>query len=502
MSVALWLVLSATAQEAELRFTKFEFARERVGHKVVADAVLLNGTESDLDDLAVVVIYYDRDLELKRSKIHTIAALPSGKSAPLRIEVEQLPNFSRYTVYVVGGGGKWLFHGADALHPPTIRAREPARLDVAEVRSTPLAAPGDAALTVVVRNLGEVDALEPTVLLSFLEGAQVKGRARVRLAPSVAGASRDSFQVAVPGAPAHRTAQATVAWLSAEGPSQKDGEMRGVALRRFRTGRLTDGTVRIDGEVGNALDKAVDKVAVTFTLGSKSVLVPVPGLLKAGETRIFEAYAEDCPTLDAVAYVVAFESAGKDAVAAAVPRMSSSRRLDSKTIELAGPKLPASAAPPREAPSKEVARPALRIELRGLLVAQGTFSTKTNKYSGDLYLLRLAFLDPAGKTVKPEAEIELTLHEEKKEPLKVQRSVTRREWGLDAARITGDTLEGGATACDRKTGELWLYLLRTDGSEFNIKADIRVVVKDEGTWTWPGVGGKYLSAPRHPDLPK
>ena len=57
MTVVLWLVLSAASQETELRFTKFEFARERVGHKVVADAVLLNGTESDLDDLAVVVIY-------------------------------------------------------------------------------------------------------------------------------------------------------------------------------------------------------------------------------------------------------------------------------------------------------------------------------------------------------------------------------------------------------------------------------------------------------------
>ena len=325
---------------------------------------------------------------------------------------------------------------------------------------------------------------------------------RVRLAPSVAGASRDSFLLTVPGAPAHRSAQATVAWLSAEGPSQKDGESRGVALRRFRTGRLTDGAVRVDGEVGNGLDKAVDKVAITFTLGTKSALVPVPGLLKAGETRLFEAYVDDCPTLDSVAYVVAFESAAKDAVASAAPRMSTSRRLDSKTIELAGPKLPASAAPPREAPSKEVARPALRIELRGLLVAQGTFSVKTNKYSGDLYLLRMAFLDPAGKPVKPEAEVELSLVEAKKEPVKLQRSVTRREWGLDAARITGDTPDGGTTACDRKTGELWLFLVRTDGSEFNYKADVRVTVKDEGTWTWPGVDGKFLSAPRHPDLPK
>lgn len=497
MSAALLVVLSAALQEPELKFTKFDFARERVGHKVVADAVLFNGLESDLDDLAVIVVYYDRDLELKRSATFAIASLPSGKSAPLKIEVAQLPNFSRYEVFVAGGGGKWLFHGADPLHPPSIRRREPAKLEVAEARSTPLVAPGDANVTLVIRNLGELDALEPTALIAF-DGA---ARTRVRLAPSMQGASRDTYLVTVPGAPAHRAVQATVAWLVAEGPMQKDGDLRGVALRRFRTGRLSDGSVRVDGEVGNALDKLVDKVAVTFTIGSKTAVVPVPGLLKAGEVRAFEAYVPDCPTIDSVAYVVAFESAAKDAVAGAPPRTSTSRRLDSKTIELAGPKLPPSTSLPKEPPMKAPERPKLRVELRGLLVAQGTYSTKLNKHTGDVYFLRLAFLDAAGKTVRPEAELEITLSEEKKEPLKVQRSANARAWGAEAARITNDNADGATMACDRKTGELWVGLFRTD-QEFNHKADIRVTVKDEGTWTWTGVGGKFLSAPRSPDLPK
>jgi hypothetical protein len=494
MSAILCLALSAALQEAELKFTKFDFARERVGHKVVADAVLFNGLESDLEDLAVIVVYYDRDLELKRSATFTVASLPSGKSAPLKIEVAQLPNFSRYEVFVAGGGGKWLFHGADPLQPPSARRREPARLDVAEARTAALAAPGDASVTLVVRNLGELDALEPTALITF-DGA---APTRVRLAPSMQGASRDTYLVTVPGAPAHRGVHATVAWLAAEGPMQKDGDTRGVALRRFRTGRLTDGAARIDGEVGNGLDKVVEKVAVTFTIGAKTAVVPVPGSLKAGEVRAFEAYVPDCPAIDSVAYVVAFESAEKGAAAGAPPRTSTSRRLESKTIELAGPKLPPSAALPKEPPPKAPERPKMRIELRGMMLAQGYYSTKLKKHTGDVYFLKLAFLDPAGKTLRPDAEIEITLTEDKKEPVKVERSVTPRAWAAEAGRITSDTADAATMASDRKTGELWVGLLRTD-AEFNPKADIRVTIKDEGTWTWSAVGGKFLSAPRSPD---
>src|SRR5688572_16176803 len=284
--MSLVLLLALASQEAELKFTKFDFARERVGLRVIADAALFNGLETDLEELSLIVVYYDRDLELKRSKTVAIASLPSGKTVPVKIEVEQLPNFNRYQVYLAGGGGKWLFHGEDVLHPPSLKRKEPAKLEVVEARM----AAGD--VTLIVKNVGQLDALEPTALISFDGGAKT----RVRLAPSIEGASRDTFLVTVPGAPAARTVQAALAWLTAEGPSQKEGEMRGVALRRFRTGRLTDGAVRVDGEVGNALDKAVDKVAVTFTIGSKTSVISVPGILTAGETRLFEAYVADCPT--------------------------------------------------------------------------------------------------------------------------------------------------------------------------------------------------------------
>jgi hypothetical protein len=483
------LVLALVSQEAELKFTKWEFARERVGHRVIADAALFNGLESDLEELSLIVVYYDRDLELKRSKTLAIASLPSGKTVPVRIEVEQLPNFNRFQVYLAGGGGKWLFHGEDVLHPPSLKRKEPAKLEVVEARMA------GSDVTLVVKNVGQLDALEPTAQISFDGGAKT----RVRLAPSMDGASRDTFLVTVPGAPAARTVQATLAWLVAEGPSQKEGETRGVALRRFRTGRLTDGSVRVDGEVGNALDKDVDKVAITFSIGPKTTVIQVPGTFKAGETRSFQAYVTDCPTIDAVSYEVAFESAAKDAKAVAPPPLPASKRLESKGIEIAGPKIPPSAAPPKEAaPAKEATKPEMRIELRGLLVAEGYFN-KAGKYTGDVFFLRVAFLDEKGKLVKPNAEFQIALVDGKKEPWKIQRVVTPREWAIDAARINNQTADPAVMACDKKTGELWVGLVRTDGGEFNHKAEIRVEVKDEGSWIWRGMEGKYQSAPRSPD---
>lgn len=499
-----WAVLCALAsQEAELKFTKWEFARERVGHKVTAEAVLHNGLESDLEELSLIIVYFDRDLEVKRSATQTIASLPAGKPTPIKVDTIQVPNFTRYQVFLAGGGGKWLFFGESVLHPPTLKRKEPAKLELVEVKTTPISAPGDATVTVVVKNVGQLDALEPTVALSFDGGPKI----RARLAPAMDGASRDVFQVVVPGAPAHRTVSASLAWLAAEGPGQRDPSPKGVALSRFRTGKLTDGSARVDGELVNALDKAVDKVAVNFTVGPKNALLEIQGILKPGETRPFEIWVVDCPAVDGVSFDVGYEVAAADAKAVPPPRLPVSKRLESKGIEIAGPKLPPPSALPKDlmpdptAKKEPAGRPEMRVEFRGLLFAEG-FYNKANKYTGDVFFLRVAFLDGNNKTLKPDAEFNITLVDGKNEPWKAQRIVTKKEWALDAAKINNQNSEGTTIACDKKTGELWLGLIRTAGGEFTHKAEIKLEVKGEGEWIWRGLEGKYLAAPRSPDKPE
>ncbi|HYF01136.1 MAG TPA: hypothetical protein VEJ18_19590, partial [Planctomycetota bacterium] len=274
------LLLALAAQEPQ--FTGFEFARERVGHKVVAEAALFNGLAKPLAEGRLVVVYFDRTLELKRSAAVAVPRLEPGATATLKIEVVQLPNFSRYEVYLQDGPQVWVFLGEDPLKPPVLKKREPARLEVVDAK------PSDGALTLVVRNMGEIDAAEPTALLA--DGT------RVRLADAVRAATEDTFSIPT------SASLSKIAWLVAEGPSQATPkDVPQIALRRFRTIRLTDGTARIEGVVRNGLEKAVEKVVVTFKLGARTVPIRIPGLM-AGETRPFEIYVPEAGGLDAVSY--------------------------------------------------------------------------------------------------------------------------------------------------------------------------------------------------------
>ncbi|HLF95279.1 MAG TPA: FxLYD domain-containing protein, partial [Planctomycetota bacterium] len=97
----LWAAMQDPSAPA---FTKFEFARERIEHKVTVDAVLSNPSGKDLADVAVTSVYYDGAKELRRSRTARIAKIAAGASAAFRLEAEQVPNFSRYEVYVEAGG--------------------------------------------------------------------------------------------------------------------------------------------------------------------------------------------------------------------------------------------------------------------------------------------------------------------------------------------------------------------------------------------------------------
>ncbi|HXX94232.1 MAG TPA: hypothetical protein VEN81_11405, partial [Planctomycetota bacterium] len=66
------------AQDLVPEFSRFEFARERIGHKVVADATLVNLTPGELQNLRVTAIFFDSERELRRSKPASIDRIAAG----------------------------------------------------------------------------------------------------------------------------------------------------------------------------------------------------------------------------------------------------------------------------------------------------------------------------------------------------------------------------------------------------------------------------------------
>jgi hypothetical protein len=505
--IGVLLVLLAAQDVRVPEFTRWEFARERVGHRLVAEVTLANVLDDALTDVRVTAVYYDQDKELRRSKTHVIPRVLSGASSSFTLEAEQVPNFTRYEVYVEYKGQTRLYLGTDPRRPPTAKKAEPARLQLLAPKDSPPASfPGDVGVALTVRNFGESEAQEPTAVLVFLDGGgAVVQKARVRLDAGIPPASDATYLLTVPRVGAYASMQASTAWLAAEGPPMTEpaADAREVVVRQNRLVRLSDGSARVSGIARNGLAKAVDKVTVAYRLGKLQASVLLPGALKPGAERAFEHYVPDCPPFDAGGYNLTYEDAAEAVSEAPPAALPSVRRVDLRKIEISGAKLPDAPARPQEEGGAAKAPP--RVELRGLMMVEGRSFRQgdSTKYTGDTYLLRLHFTDDKGARAQPTPTLNFVIYNGQTPFKKVQRIVNRETWKVDASKINQLNVADNTMALDKKTGELWVAFLRTDGPGFDPRADLSLTIRDAGTWTWKGLGGdnKFEAPARSPDPP-
>jgi hypothetical protein len=503
----IWLgLLLASVQESSApEFTKFDIVRERVGHKVVVDAVLLNPMPAAIEDGKVVVLYFDGDDELKRSAPVPVPKLAPGKSAPFRIEVLQLPNFSRYEIYLQYRGTTRLYLGADPAKLPALRRPSPARLAL-EGRNDAFAG-GVFRSGVVVSNRGETEGDEPTLKLEFCASTgRVLKEAWVPLGPVLEPASEDSFEIAVPGVPAFETVKAALFWRVAAGLDLGDSgsPLSGdLVLLNCKVDRLNGGVARVSGVLLNGRPAAVSKVQANFRLGRLEVPYLLPGVLRPGERRAFQVHVSDCPPLDSAGFSLAFEGAGKEDPAAAPAAIPESKRVSSRSLDVGQVRIPPVPEKSAEVKAAEAGKtPAgYKAEIRGLLVVDGERSAG-GKYSGDVYLFRVAFTDAKGLKVQPTGTFTGTIYDGPKPLKKIQRIVARESWKVDAARVNSQTVADNTIACDRKTGELWVAFHRSEGPFEKPRADLEFKVSGMGTWTWSGLSDKWQNAPRWPEPEK
>jgi hypothetical protein len=504
--MGLLLILSGILCEQEVRapeFTKWDFARERIGHKVLVEGEMLNRTGAELTDVKLTAIYYDGNRELRRSKTVRVAKVADKAKAPVTLEADNVPNFTRYELYVEYGATTRLYVGDEKAPMPSLKKAAPAALTLTSVKDAlPKTFPGDAVITMAVRNDGGNEAYEPTAVLGFKIRGQEK-LVHVLLDKQVAAGSEDTFEITVPGLDAYTNYEARVTFLSSE--AGKFGEAppdaKEVAIRNLRIVRLVDGTGRITGSVKNGVGVTVGEVAATFQIGKTDVPWAMPGTLNPGELRTFEYYIPDCPSFEGGGgYDIKFKEMKADP--APIARPASARKSGTKSVETRQVKLPP---PPGKTMNKD---PELDVKnankgeyavgLRGLMVVEGTYG-KNNKYTGDVYLMRLIFLDDEGKPMKPTPTINATIYNKDQPYGKVQRIVEKQQWGADASKINSSTVEAGTIACDKKSGELWVAFVRTETSVFEPRADMTLVIPDIGIWTWKGLSGKFEVAPRPPD---
>ena len=141
------------------------------------------------------------------------------------------------------------------------------------------------------------------------------------------------------------------------------------------------------------------------------------------------------------------------------------------------------------------------VGVRGLMFVQGNY-LNNGKYTGDVYLMRLVFIDDEGKPMKPTPTINMTVYNKDQAWGKVQRVVGREMWNIDAAKINSGNVADNTVACDKKSGELWVAFVRTDSPNFEPRADMTVVIPDLGTWSWKGLSGKFEVGAKNADTPR
>ncbi|HZE99794.1 MAG TPA: hypothetical protein VE981_22500 [Planctomycetota bacterium] len=505
--VLAWMLamLSAAAQESLPRFTQFDFARVRIEHKVLIDATLVNPGSADLNDVRILMSFFEGDRELRKSKPVTLAKVPAGKSLEFKIEAVQLPNFSRYVLLLESGPLKLIYVGDEKAPIPSPRSL-PEKLAVescAEVK--PKAFPGDATVKLTVVNLGDLDAREPFAVLSFQDAkAAVVHKVRVSLGPSVKSRCRDAFDVAVPQVPAFASVQAAVGWIAAEFPSPAplQVEPRDFALGGTRIVRFTDGSVRVAGRARNGLAQDLIQASATFKLGRGEYTIAVPAPLKAGEEKDFEFLVAECPAFDDWAFTLAYGDAVRPGTVTPVPPVLAARRTESKETgaDAALGMKPREKDPLEEDPVKSkdpLAAGSATAELKGLFWVEG-MTLKNGKYTGDVAFLKVAFRDAKGKPWQPTGVLTGTVYIDG-DRRTMTRQFRKESWKVDAKKVDATTVTPDFMALDAATGDLWVGLFRWDKLVPVSRADVNIRIVDVGTWDWKGLEKNCDARAKSPD---
>lgn len=487
IEILLSLAVSALQTPAEKtgpEFTRFELSRERVRHRVIAEASLANLLAVDLDEVRVTIIFHDGDREVRRSPTAHLGKIPSGRSAPLTVETEQVEKFDRFEVLVESGERRFVYRGRDPTRPPEMLRAPPPRVEIAFIREQrPERFPGTVRLTAAVRNPGVSPAREPDLALEFLDPAgRPLRRMRVRLSSAIPPASEETFEVSLPDCPEFVSLRARAACALADVPIPPDPFQRLAELEigQCRLVRMTDGSVRVTGMIRNGLPRGARRVVVSFRLGGIEHPLSLDGTLGPGEVRPFECWIAGAGTVDGYAYTVCFEEAEERAPASpgAGPAV---RSLGTRRIE---------------APA--AAGPRATVALRGIAWIRPA-TEKTGRSKADVAFLKLAVRGPDGRAVYPVGTLLFAAQVENRPPVKGLRRISEEAWSKDAEELATAAGFPESVAYDPLSGELYVGLVAVEPKGAPLKLDISLKLEGLGEWEWKGLQAPFQSEAHGPN---
>jgi hypothetical protein len=528
LSLLLLLFLSAAARAqdtpASLRIDGYSLAREKVGAVAVVEATLANDAAAPAGPFDAVLQVLDSYALVKESAPVPVAAIPPGKGAKARFEINHCPAFSWLRIVLRPKGSEKVAHcfvarsldkppAAEAVDASVIRRQlgAEARLSLVEIRAAPDAAGGGTAVTVKVRNGSPEPVVFPLARLRFLDGAGKEIAARPCLLgmEEIPPKSEDDYRAAVSGLPAFERVQADLAWgeslielpVGVGTPAAKE-----LAVEGYRFVRFTHGDVWIVGHLVSRLRETASDVVLSLQLMGKggqvarSLRYAFPGPVGAGERQGFQLWAAAAPAFESYKFSLAFVTAGGDE--AAKPGKPPANEDPGLVIaERTGRRAAAPAKVEKE--EKKEASAVAQAEVAGwswIDGAQVRININKTVYSGDTGFLKLRFANAEGLPAQPEGTVILRVYDRGTPQGTIRRALSAAAWKRDASKLTGATT-ADAVAADGATA--WVGVLRVpDKGTADFTLDVTIDIPKTGTWEWKGLAAPFSAAAGPPNKPK
>jgi len=516
---ALVFLLAATAVPAEeipLSFSEFSIARTRWEKKVFADSVVKNTGTGDVTGFNAVMVAFDNDREVGRSRPVSVDVLAPGAEQRVSFEIAKCPFFTGYIIeatwFAGGTERKGRFLGRDLFNPPAAERSGPIPgTPWIEVFGAKTERQGkDVSVSLTARNAGEIPATLARIRFKFYNADQVLVReAACEFRETFAYATEVPLKTVVRGVPDFAFLRADIVESGATERNLAEGEFSGeaeVEAAGFRFEDRADGAIRVSGRVRNGKRVAVRNVVIRIQLFQggtqiREILATPPGVLAPEQTAPFASVMKSPPEFDDYRYVTSYEEdeEGGDPLPPPVDPPPVDPPVDP-------PLDPPVTDNPKDPPP--VVEPKIRsvanlIELAGTEWIDGDWvgQGKQAKFRGGFLLLRFRLTDKNGKTsrIVQDGTVDFTFRAPAKKDVQGRMKVEKFAWGTDARKFTVANAKPGMTGYDPDDETLVVVAVEfQDQSGWNYALDLKFTSGEGDVWEWKGLSDPYRAAAMRP----
>jgi hypothetical protein len=514
-ALALLAPAALRAEDIPLSFSEFSIARIRIEKKITADAEVTNAGKDPVTGLTAVMVAFEGDREVGRSRAVEIDILGGGEKRGITFEIVKCPFFTNYVVettyFSAGQEARTRFLGRDLFNPPAAERKDAIKgTSYVEVFGMKFERADTAVkVTLKARNLGELTSTLARIRFKFYDNdnALVK-EAVCDFAETFAFGKEVPLSVNVADVPDFTHARADIVETSADERRLPEGEFTGeaaVEAAGFRFEVRSDGSMRVTGRVRNGLRVPVRNLVIRIMLfrGSdpvKELLLTPDRTPGPSEIAPFSSLMKSPPEFDDYRYESAYEEAEDVAVGPEPGPGPDPKEPDPAPDPEPDPK--ESPKPPKEEP--KIRSAAQMIELTGATWLEGDWigEGKQSKWFDSILLIGMRLTDKNANQdrVQQGGTLEFVFKAPGKKDVVGRVKIEKFAWSRDARKFAVNNIKPGQDAgYDPDTKSVKIPLVRVpERDAWNYSVDFKFTSTEGDVWEWKGLTEPYSAAAMKP----